>query len=99
MSRRRQAGGDGRAATAGYLVGEVEGAHRARHLEGVLDTALHGLADLVCGVGRAGVEGVGRAELAGKPELLVREIDRDDPARPRGDGAEDRAQADAAEAD
>lgn len=45
------------------------------------------------------IDGVGRADLAGEAELVVRQIDGDDLARAGGDGAENRGQADTAEAD
>ena len=81
------------------LVGELERPDRAGQLERVLDPAAGGAPDLLGAVRVLGVEGGGGAELAREGQLVVGEVDGDDLARARGDGAQQRAQADAAQPD
>src|SRR3712207_7751311 len=45
--------------------------------KGVFDAAVRRRPDRLDGIGRASVEGVGSAELAREPELVVREVDGD----------------------
>ena len=97
--RRRQAGRDRGAAAAGDLVGELEGPDRAGELEGELDPAAGGAPHLLGTVRVPGAEGRRGAELAREGQLVVGEVDGDDLARPGGDGTQQRAQADAAQAD
>src|SRR6266480_4274435 len=73
----RQVGGDGGAATACDSIGEVHGAHGARHFKRKLDaTARRGL-NFVDRIGAASIERVGCSKLAREAELVVGEVDCD----------------------
>src|SRR3546814_12843486 len=73
--------------------------HRARHLEGVIDTAPCRCADRLHGAFLCGIKGVGGAELAGQRQLVVEDVDGNDALGAGQARAEQRGEADAAEAD
>ncbi len=75
---RRQARRDDGAAARQHVGGERQRLDGARHLEGVVDAAAGGRPDRRGAIGIGGIVGVGSAELAGKPQLRVGEIDGDD---------------------
>src|SRR4029077_6755596 len=99
MVWRRQAGGGGGAAQAWDSIGEVHGAHGARHFKRKLDaTARRGL-NFVDRIGAASIERVGCSKLAREAELVVGEVDCDHASRATRARADQRPQADAAESD
>ncbi len=99
LLRVRQAGTDGDAATGGDLVGKLERAGRARHLECAGDAALRELADPLGRVRIRGIHGGGGTQLAGHGQLPLVHVDRDDVLGIEHARGEQRCQADAAEPD
>ena len=87
------------AAAPGHLPGEFHRLDRPGHLEGEVDPARGRVAHRLGAVRIAGIEGVGRAELAGERQLVLDEIEGDDPPGAGEPRAEHRVQADPAEAD
>ena len=87
--------GDGRPSAARDLVGHLERARDARHLERHVDAALRRRANLRDAVRVGGVERVRRAQRARGLELRRDHVDRHDAARAREVRGEQRGLADA----
>ena len=90
---------DGRAALAGGVERLVGGFGGAEGVEGEIDAAVGELAHCRRGVHVARVDGVGCAEAAGELQLVVVDVDGDDPRGVEHPRALDGVEADAAGAD